>query len=161
MIKVLVSHSAASNWVCSCPGSGYKGMIQNQIFSFADIIFFSSRFPDFNIFFNYIWSRTIIPSSNSSSTNPKFTIQKLFLNLKVFFKDISCCDTFYNLHHYWRRILLVQNQWKDVHTHHHYRLHRTRNSAFCQFRRIYISNNWLCHCLKKNFAILIQKHVIS
>ena len=54
----------------------------------------------FNIVFYYIGSCPISYSSNVTSITPQFTTPKLFFDFRVFFKDLSCCDAFYNLHHF-------------------------------------------------------------
>jgi len=129
-----VANSIASNRVCPCYLFGYKGITQNQIFSFGHMIFF----PAFQHSFKLYWKLTIthsskyLPSLHSSPHNI-FSISeysvKIFLTVILFVIGITLKED-----------ILIQHLLKDVFDHHQYRLKRTKNSTFYQFQSISISN---------------------
>jgi hypothetical protein len=80
--------------------------IKNWVFSFADMLLFLPCLPDFQPVLDNIWSCSISYSFNVASITLQFITSKLFLDFRVLFKDLSRCNTFYNLHDFWRRILL-------------------------------------------------------
>ena len=85
--------------------------IKNRVFSFADMLLFRPCFPDFQHASKCIGSYPITHSSNVTSITPQFTTLKLFFDFRVLFKDLSCCNTFYNLHDFWRRILWFSSNY--------------------------------------------------
>ena len=94
------------------------GIIQNQLFSFDDMLFFFLVSLVLNVIFNNIGSCSVSHCSNVSPITPEFTTPKLFFNLRVFFEDFSRSYVFYNLHHSRRRMFWLSPQQKDVRDHH-------------------------------------------
>lgn len=93
---------SASNLICSLHCSGYKEIIQNQIFSFAHMLFFPG-FPDFR--YSFELPRKLHNYSQFQCNFHHSTIhnQRTVFNLKLFFKNLSCSDTFSNLYNSWSR----------------------------------------------------------
>jgi len=87
-----VFQPAASNRIFSCSRSGYRGIIQNQIFLFAYMRLFLSGFHDSQHCFLITSEIVTSPKFQCTFITPQLTIKKLFLNFIVFFKYISCFD---------------------------------------------------------------------
>lgn len=131
-----MSQPAASNRIFSCLRSGYRGIIQNQIFLFAYIHLFLSGFHDSQHCFLITSEIVTSPKFQCTFITPHLTIKKLFLNFRVFFKDISCFDVLITcITHKGKYFDSASTKRRTDHT--QYLLNQTQKTAFYHFKSIY------------------------
>lgn len=114
-IKFSVSYLAASNVIVWCIASVIRELFNNKYFNLLICFCFFRIFLIFNIIL--ITSEKVqLLQSQFNIHNPTVHNPTIVLILRAFFQDFFCCDTFYNLYHYWSGYFWFRTMKKCTYT---------------------------------------------